>query len=718
MTRPRTRTPAQRWAVLAGVAAMAIGAPVPVSAAAAEGSTTRTPPCGQGSWVAGTVDLCAGELVYRDYVYDDHGAASTSDIPQEGEGLYAAIRPYHDGWGNTSPAGAADYLGLTPESRDNTADLVALRMRVTRTQLTVTAELNTLTNPSTAQVLLGIDTDNNALTRSGLTWLDGVLASPFSRQPLTNTGLDRFVQLTHGNPDSNLLTATVPRPPGATWRLQAVVTRTLPISAAPVVMNVAFRGLDERGGWWDNAQAAALARGDITAFAHTVSVADLDRNVTRRAVVPAGKLRQRVYFSEHNPGPGEGISHTGVAGPGTWAKDSLLHPSQGFTHIGKYQPYGFYLPTDPGPHELQLLLHGMGENHSTQMWDPASGTNPPPIAAAFGRDSNRIFASPLGRGPRGFYSSYSERDVLDVLADVKAIYRVDDDKVFLSGTSMGGYGAMRIGALHPDEFAAVVQWVGYTGDAANTSADSTIDRPVDIAFAAVGNAVELLGNLRHVPMAAWYAGADELVPATQAIAVRDRLAELNLPSAWWLHPTANHSSPATINDWAKESGWSAGRTKVEDPAHVTYRTDKRFFAPEAGVVPDGAYWISGIMPAGPGYADVDAISHGCGAEEARTTLTTDTGDKPVLWTGQFINASGTTKSPTAARLDLTLANITALTVDTGNPNAPTGTKGACLGRAAFEYHVTTDRPVTVTFTDGRSLKFDSAGTHHGALAAG
>lgn len=30
--------------------------------------------CGTGSWIAGTVDLCGGVLVYRDYVLDDFGA--------------------------------------------------------------------------------------------------------------------------------------------------------------------------------------------------------------------------------------------------------------------------------------------------------------------------------------------------------------------------------------------------------------------------------------------------------------------------------------------------------------------------------------------------------------------------------------------------------------------------------------------------------------------
>ncbi len=38
-----------------------------------------TPPitgisCDRDSWVAGTVELCDGALIYRDYIYDDYGA--------------------------------------------------------------------------------------------------------------------------------------------------------------------------------------------------------------------------------------------------------------------------------------------------------------------------------------------------------------------------------------------------------------------------------------------------------------------------------------------------------------------------------------------------------------------------------------------------------------------------------------------------------------------
>lgn len=699
--RPRSLVPRRTTAVSLAIALAAAGVLVPVPAVAEESASAKPPGCGTGSWVAGTVDLCSGELVYRDYVYDDHGAASNTVIPPEGEGLYAAIRPYHDGWGNTSPAGAADY-GPDLESRNNTADLVALRLRVTRDTLSVTAELNTVYEGSDARVVVGID--NIPVAQRGATW-PGVIANPFLGTPLTNNGLDTFITLKDGDPASNLLTARVPRPSGTSWRVQAVVARPMPTSAAPVVMNVAFRGPDERGGWWENAQAAALAHGDISAFGHTVNLRELDRRLTRRADVPSGKLRQRVYVSQHNPGTAEGIDHNGVPGPGTTAEDTLLPVSQGFTHIGKYQPYGFYLPPKPGPHELQLLLHGMGENHSAQMWDPAGGANPPPIAAAFGADSNRIFASPLGRGPRGWYSSYSERDVLDVLADVKANYPVTADKVFMSGTSMGGYGAMRIGALHPEEFAAVVQWVGYTGDSLNGSGG---DGTGVTNLAAVGNAVDLLGNLRHVPIATWYAGADELVHVNHALAVRDRLAALRVPSAWWLHPVANHSSPATINDWAKESAWSAGRSRERAPSRVTFRTDSRFFAPEAGILPNRAYWVSRIRPAGPGYTDVDVASAGCGIGAAETALTTGEGTDPIPWTGQFIDVIGRTERPKAQRLELTVSNVTALTIDAD-------ASGACLDGRSLEYRVSTDRPVTITLSDGRSIRITSAGTHGGTL---
>jgi pimeloyl-ACP methyl ester carboxylesterase len=663
--------------------------------------------CGQGSWVAGTVDLCAGELVYRDYVYDDHGASLTDLLSGPAEGLYSGVRAPIDAYGDISPAGMAELAGLDLAARDNTADLVALRLRVRGDELTVTAELNTMFDADRAQVLVGIDTDGSSDTAVSSTWPGGVLASPYrlpGQQALANRGIDTFITLSGGDPDTNLLSATVARPPGSRWRLQAVTARSVAPGGPPVALNVAFRGPDERGGWWENAQALALATNDISGFAHTVRVADLTHGVTRPAAVPAGSLRERVYISEHNPGEGLRVTGGLASKPAQFLERSV-------DMLGRYQPYGFYEPAGDRPHGLQFILHGLGENHSVQIADPTGALNPSPTAAKFGDALNRVVVVPLARGARAGYSSYAERDVLDVLSDVEASYDIDPQRVIMGGTSMGGYGAMRVATLHPDLFAAVVQWVGATGDLLN---GTPLTGAATLGFN--GNVVDLLGNLRHVPMGAMYSGLDELVHVNEALAVRDRLRELQVPSIHWLHPVATHSTYSLLNDWTKEAAWSAGRTRVRDPGRVTFRTDRRFFEPEPGLTPDRAYWVSGIVPAGDGYADVDATTHGCGAGEPIIATTMGSGTDPVPWVSQQIDVVGQTHASAANRLELTLANVSALAIDLGAPTAAPGERGACLTGKAIEYRVATDRAVTVRFSDGRTLTLQP-GVHEGTVAA-
>ena len=42
---------------------------VPATSRPAGSTTVQS--CGKGSWIAGTVDICNGKLIYRDYVYND-----------------------------------------------------------------------------------------------------------------------------------------------------------------------------------------------------------------------------------------------------------------------------------------------------------------------------------------------------------------------------------------------------------------------------------------------------------------------------------------------------------------------------------------------------------------------------------------------------------------------------------------------------------------------
>lgn len=54
----------------------------------------------------------------------------------------------------------------------------------------------------------------------------------------------------------------------------------------------------------------------------------------------------------------------------------------------------------------------------------------------------------------------NEADILKVLADAKQHYRIDPDRVYLTGISMGGIGSFYMASQHPELFAAVAPIAG------------------------------------------------------------------------------------------------------------------------------------------------------------------------------------------------------------------------------------------------------------------
>ncbi len=89
-----------------------------------------------------------------------------------------------------------------------------------------------------------------------------------------------------------------------------------------------------------------------------------------------------------------------------------------------------------------------------------------------------IVVAPDGYG-QVLWRWMGEQDVLDVLSDVEAHYRVDPDRVHLNGVSNGGVGTHNIGMRHAWRFASVIamagapSWIQYTGGR-QTETDRTL----------------------------------------------------------------------------------------------------------------------------------------------------------------------------------------------------------------------------------------------------
>jgi pimeloyl-ACP methyl ester carboxylesterase len=495
-----------------------------------------------------------------------------------------------------------------------------------------------------------------------------------------------------------------PAPAGGRWRLQALTAK-----ADGTVMNVAFRGPSELVGlgtstWWEGRQAAVLKSGDISEFGHAVEVADLRGGVTREADQWAPGFGSRVSTSRWTIGSGEGYSYQREygrhGGTGTTCE-------QEFVSHGRFQPYSVHvpetLPADPG---VQVNLHGCNANHTSQV----SGAG---FRKAFGDDLGRVIVAPLGRGPIGYYSDISEADVLEVLDDVERTLGPAPDQWHLSGYSMGGYGALRLGALYPDRWAGLTNWVGFTGDVTNNPAGA--QSPVDAPSGAIGNVIHLVGNLDSIASEHLYAAGDELVQVHTAAAMARALQAAGVDHRFYLHPAAEHLTFALLDRWEKESIASKGRTRTGAPARVRYRTDAALAYPEYEIVHDRAYWVSDVRAAlvdpdwhdAEGFSDVDLTTSACGGALPERTAANDAGPSPVPWVSTELRTTGSTPL-SGDRLEGSLVNVASLTIDAAT---------TCLTGRDVDYALTTDGAVTLTLSDGRLLALPGAGVHLGVLPA-
>jgi hypothetical protein len=214
------------------------------------------------------------------------------------------------------------------------------------------------------------------------------------------------------------------------------------------------------------------------------------------------------------------------------------------------------------------------------------------------RGDGSVVVTPAGRGPDGFYAGYAEADTFEVWADVARHHPIDPTWVAVTGYSMGGFGTYRLLARYPDLFSRGFSIVGRPGSASNQ-----------------------LPSLRHTPLMKWNAGADELVQVTTAEEAHDDLVAAGVPHVYWLFPTADHLTLATNDEFAPGADFLGAARAESDPAHVTYVVDPSQDNAGAGVVADGAYWLSDlrVRDEGQGTGAIEAHSHAFGTGVAEPT---------------------------------------------------------------------------------------------------
>ncbi len=193
------------------------------------------------------------------------------------------------------------------------------------------------------------------------------------------------------------------------------------------------------------------------------------------------------------------------------------------------QPYALYVPRNYDPaskYPLVISLHGADSNHRLNMRRVFGRGNLPGETDAEAtryfpqfREAPYFVASPLARGTMG-YQDIAEKDVYDVLADVKRRYHIDGDRIYLTGLSMGGGGALWLGLTRPDMWAAVAP----------------------VCAAAPAESRELAVNALHTPVMLFHGSIDPVVPVQSSRQWQHEFLELSCPVEYTEYPNVRHNS--------------------------------------------------------------------------------------------------------------------------------------------------------------------------------
>ena len=234
------------------------------------------------------------------------------------------------------------------------------------------------------------------------------------------------------------------------------------------------------------------------------------------------------------------------------------------------QPYGLYVPRDYTPERkwpLVISLHGAGSNHRLNLRRVFGlGNRPGESDAQAGRlfppfpNVPMIVATPFARGTMG-YQTIAEQDVYDVRADVRKRFNIDEDRVYLTGISMGGGGALWFGMTRPDLWAAIAA-----------------------VCPALPEGVEARArNGQHIPIGLFQGALDPLVPAIATRALHKRLEGAGVPASYTEYPGIRHNAwdPAYAN--AAIFRWFEQHRRVRSPERVRFRTDAYKYS--------SAYWL-------------------------------------------------------------------------------------------------------------------------------
>ncbi|MHB0956546.1 MAG: carboxylesterase family protein [Pirellulaceae bacterium] len=175
--------------------------------------------------------------------------------------------------------------------------------------------------------------------------------------------------------------------------------------------------------------------------------------------------------------------------------------------------YLLYLPKDYAQQDswpLLLFLHGAGERGDDLERVKVHG---PPKLIAAGKEFPFIVVSP--QCPSNQW--WQPHELTALLDEIVEKYAVDQDRIYVTGLSMGGFGTWSLAGFSPDRFAALVPICG-------------------------GGDPNLVRRLARLPVWVFHGAKDSVVPLAASEKMVEALKRANGNVKFTVYPDAEHDS--------------------------------------------------------------------------------------------------------------------------------------------------------------------------------
>ncbi|MFA6108689.1 MAG: prolyl oligopeptidase family serine peptidase [Candidatus Latescibacterota bacterium] len=239
---------------------------------------------------------------------------------------------------------------------------------------------------------------------------------------------------------------------------------------------------------------------------------------------------------------------------------------------GRLQPYALLVPSTPPPargYPLVVALHGFTGNPegSVRVTVDFAGTGPDAVFP----DRGFVVVAPYNRDNIGYTGELGEDDVWRVIAEARRACAIDEDRIYLTGLSMGGGGTLHLGLRYPDRFAAIAAICGWS-DWHVWAGGGESPSPVRQRVLDSVNILAHAENALNLPVALYHGGADSVVSPEHSRVLFRRLRELGYRVEHEEYPGVGHNSWDQAYEGGRVLDWLGQFVREPYPRRVVHLT--------------------------------------------------------------------------------------------------------------------------------------------------